>query len=141
MDIKKIQDDVYIKTGIRISENDPLIVILALNEITFNNITLNLPHQVEMAIKRGMKSNSYSAEKAGVRSKFIEDQYLQFESQLTYDERKSHSKKIFEDVINPDKARQQFIAISDDIRVISFFVFVLLLSGVTGWILKSIYGS
>lgn len=39
MDIKKIQDEVYLKTGIRIDASDPLIVILALNEIVLKDIS------------------------------------------------------------------------------------------------------
>lgn len=39
MDIKKIQDEVYLKTGMRIDVSDPLIVILALNEIVLKDIS------------------------------------------------------------------------------------------------------
>lgn len=38
MDVKKVMDEVYLKTGIRIDENDPLIVLLALNEVVLKDI-------------------------------------------------------------------------------------------------------
>lgn len=56
MDVKKVMDEVYLKTGIRIDANDPLIVLLALNEIVLKGISdkcLNImAAQNEVSIER-----------------------------------------------------------------------------------------